>query len=163
SQRQHGDDPARGVGHHVRPRVDGGRPRGRHHRLARAWGQRFWRRGTDAPRGHPPRTGRAAAAAGGDPSRDRRWDSGRADDGDGGRPGPGQILTLPIAGRSGVPTSARAVRVNVVATAPAATTYVTAYPCQRDPPPTSTLNLEAGGQSQANGAIVPLGSRGSLC
>ncbi len=79
-----------------------------------------------------------------------------------GRPGPGQIVTLPIAGRDGIPASARAVRVNIVALDPTTTTYVTAYPCQRYPPLASTLNLEAGAHALANGATVALGG-GALC
>ncbi len=92
----------------------------------------------------------------------RRLDT-RNGQGGHGRPGGGQILTLPIAGRDGIPTAARAVRVNLVAVAPSAPTFVTAYPCGRYPPTVSNLNLEPAGAFRANGATVPLDANGQLC
>jgi hypothetical protein len=80
-----------------------------------------------------------------------------------GRPGPGQSITLPMAGAFGIPAGARAVRVNVTAVGPSASTFVTAYPCSRWPPGISTLNTERASPARANGATVPLGPGGRLC
>ena len=92
----------------------------------------------------------------------RRLDT-RNGQGGHGRPGSAQILTLPIAGRDGIPPTARAVRVNLVAVAPSGPTFVTAYPCGRYPPTVSNLNLEPAGAFRANGATVPLDASGQLC
>jgi hypothetical protein len=92
----------------------------------------------------------------------RRLDT-RNGQGGHGRPGYGQILTLPVAGRDGIPAAARAVRVNLVAISPGAPTFVTAYPCERYPPVVSNLNLEPAGAFRANGATVPLDATGRLC
>jgi hypothetical protein len=92
----------------------------------------------------------------------RRLDT-RNGQGGHGRPAGGQILTLPIAGRDGIPTTARAIRVNLVLVTPGAPTFVTAYPCGRYPPTVSNLNLEPAGAFRANGATVPLDANGQLC
>jgi hypothetical protein len=80
-----------------------------------------------------------------------------------GRPGAGQIVTIDVAGRDGIPAAARAVRVNLTASTPGAPTYVTAYPCARTTPAVSNLNLEPAAVVRANGATVPLSPAGQLC
>ncbi|MGW5425557.1 FlgD immunoglobulin-like domain containing protein [Streptomyces sp. NPDC003943] len=68
----------------------------------------------------------------------------------------GKTVTLQIAGRGGVPaTGVTAVTMNVTATRPTATTYVSAYPYGTTRPATSNLNLVAG-QTAANLVTVPV-------
>jgi hypothetical protein len=69
--------------------------------------------------------------------------------------------TFGVAGKVGVPSTATAVAINVTITEPTAAGYVTVTPQPNGDPPTSTLNFKAG-ETKANGAIVPLGSDGSL-
>ncbi len=62
-----------------------------------------------------------------------------------------------VAGRFGVPATARALVVNLTAVQPGQSTYVTAYPAGSARPDTSTLNLP-GGAVRANLAVVALGN-----
>jgi hypothetical protein len=71
-------------------------------------------------------------------------------------------LRVPVAGVRGIPATATAIAANITAVGPDATGYVTAYGCGTTPPPTSTLNLQAG-RDTANGAQVQLGDDGALC
>ena len=92
----------------------------------------------------------------------RRLDT-RVGQGGYGRPGAGQSITLPIAGRNGIPATAQAVRANITAAGPAGSTFVTAYPCNRWVPTISNLNTEPASPARANEALVLLGPGGTLC
>lgn len=75
----------------------------------------------------------------------------------------GQEITVPIAGRGGVPAGADAVLINLTTAGSVGSTAVAAYPgpCG-GPPGTSTVNVSTG-RDGASGAIVRLGDEGSLC
>lgn len=74
----------------------------------------------------------------------------------------GQSVSVPVAGRAGVPTSGVAgVYVSVTAVAPSQGTYVTAYPSGKPVPVASTVNPGAG-QIVANLAFVPVGAGGAV-
>jgi subtilisin family serine protease len=78
---------------------------------------------------------------------------------------PGVPVRFVLAGAAGIPASAAALALNIVAVAPAGTGYLTAYPCDSatvSPPASSTLNYRAGG-AIANGAIVATSADGGLC
>jgi hypothetical protein len=69
----------------------------------------------------------------------------------------GTARTLPVAGRSGVPTSgALAIAVNLTATQTQAPGYVTAWPANTMMPATSSVNFSTAGRSVPNHAIVGL-------
>jgi hypothetical protein len=63
--------------------------------------------------------------------------------------------TFPVQGNCGVPAGARAVALNVTATASTGQGRFTLYPSGVATPNASTINFQAG-QNLANGAIVPL-------
>jgi hypothetical protein len=69
-----------------------------------------------------------------------------------------QVLT--IAGRCGVPTSARAVSVNLTAVTPTAPGFVTIYPGNGLPGTTSAINFVPG-KTIANNAVGPLATDGA--
>ncbi|MET9622777.1 FlgD immunoglobulin-like domain containing protein [Streptomyces sp. NPDC006464] len=70
--------------------------------------------------------------------------------------GAGKTVTVNVAGRGGLPaTGVTAVTVNVTATNPTATTFVSAYPYGAARPVTSNLNVTAG-QTVANLVTVPV-------
>ncbi|MGW7428190.1 FlgD immunoglobulin-like domain containing protein [Streptomyces sp. NPDC054861] len=70
--------------------------------------------------------------------------------------GTGSTVTVNVAGRGGLPaTGVTAVTVNVTATNPTATTFVSAYPYGSARPVTSNLNVAAG-QTVANLVTVPV-------
>jgi hypothetical protein len=69
--------------------------------------------------------------------------------------------TFALAGRCGVPVSARALSLNVTATGATATGNVVLFPSGSFPPSTSTLNYAAGA-TRANNAIVGLGVSASI-
>lgn len=73
-----------------------------------------------------------------------------------GRLAGGAVLSLPVAGRGGVPAGASAVVLNLTVTAPAAPGYVSAGTGNG-----SNLNFSAG-QTVSNLAVVPLGADGSV-
>ena len=73
----------------------------------------------------------------------------------------GSVLQLPIAGRGGVPRSARTVALNITAVAPIEGGFITLHPCG-SLPNSSNLNF-ATGQVVANSAISALSSNGELC
>lgn len=77
-------------------------------------------------------------------------------------PGAGQVLRIPVAGVRGVPAQARAVSVNLTATAAASATHLTAFPCGT-PPNASNVNTTPNQVSVANGAVVQLSRDGELC
>lgn len=75
---------------------------------------------------------------------------------------PGGSLTAQVAGRGGVPVAgAEAVAINVTVTDPTAGSFLTVYPAGVARPTASNLNWWAG-DTLANRAIVPLGSRGEV-
>ena len=78
----------------------------------------------------------------------------------------GTVTSLTVNGRGGVPNAATVV-LNVTVTEPEAAGYVTAYPCgpspgNTDPPNASNVNFAAG-QTVANGALVKVGTGGTVC
>jgi hypothetical protein len=66
-----------------------------------------------------------------------------------------------IAGKCGVPASARSVAVNITAVTPASAGYITAFPAGRVAPLAAVLNLGAG-LTRASQATLGLGDEGSL-
>ncbi|MCA1683556.1 MAG: hypothetical protein LC708_00250, partial [Actinobacteria bacterium] len=82
--------------------------------------------------------------------------------GGGARLGPGQSLDLVVAGRSGVPASgARAVVLNVAATATTDQSFLTVYPTGTGLPLASNVNFMAG-DTVSNRVMVRLGSGGRV-
>ena len=73
----------------------------------------------------------------------------------------GVAQTFQIAGACGIPSTARAVSVNVTALGPTANGNVRIFPGGTPPPSTSTVNFRAG-QTRANNAISALGTFGDL-
>lgn len=79
-----------------------------------------------------------------------------------GRVGPGQSVTVPVAGRGGVPaTGAGAVVLNITGVAASAGTWVTVHPAGSARPTASNLNLTAG-ETRPNAVITALGANGSI-
>lgn len=74
----------------------------------------------------------------------------------------GGVLTLPLAGRPGVPTDAVAVAVNMTVTEPLRDGFLTVFPCGQPRPVASNVNYEAG-QTIPNLVIASLGTDGALC
>jgi hypothetical protein len=79
------------------------------------------------------------------------------------RPGAGQVVTLDVAGRAGVPADAHAVVLNVTATSAPAAGFVTVWPCGEPRPWASTLNIDRPGQTVAAAAVSGLGAGGRVC
>ena len=79
-----------------------------------------------------------------------------------GRRADGQELTLPIAGRAGVPDDARAVVVNITAVDPSSVGFVTVHPCEVNPPLASSLNFRVDVDS-GNEIVAELNDEGALC
>ncbi len=75
--------------------------------------------------------------------------------------GAGQSRSFTLAGRCGIPASARAVAVNLTVTAATTQGNLRLYPADRPVPTTSTLNYVAG-QTRANNAIAGLSASGAL-
>jgi hypothetical protein len=75
--------------------------------------------------------------------------------------GAGETRALPVAGTAGVPAGATGVVVNVTATDPQSSGYITIFPCGTAPPTASNLNYQAG-QTVPNLAATGLGG-GALC
>lgn len=78
-----------------------------------------------------------------------------------GRVGGGQVLSLTVTNRGGVPANAAAVALNVTVTEPTATSYITVYPAGASRPTASNLNMTAN-QTVANMVIVPVGANGQV-
>ena len=76
--------------------------------------------------------------------------------------GDGQVVRLRIAGLGGVPNDAAGATVNIVAVDGSADGFVTAWPCDRSRPTTSTLNLWPG-VLRSNQATITLSRSGELC
>lgn len=86
------------------------------------------------------------------------------DAGDAGYVCPGATVTVPVAGRGGVPVAggATAAVLNVTATAAGGAGFVTVWPAGTARPTVSSLNLTAVGQTRPNLVIVPLGEGGAV-
>ncbi len=78
-----------------------------------------------------------------------------------GKLGGGMVLSVPVAGVSGVPPSAVAAVVSVTAVEPCADTFLTVFPCGGAPPLASMVDAAAL-SIVANSGVVRLGG-GSLC
>ncbi len=75
---------------------------------------------------------------------------------------PGQTITLPVAPHIDAPAAGvTSVEVNLTATNPSSTGYITAYPHGAARPTTSSVDF-AGGQTAANMTITPVGTDGSI-
>lgn len=72
----------------------------------------------------------------------------------------GVVRNIPVYGNSaracGIPTTAKAVALNVTIVSPTNFGYLTAYPSFTQLPVVSTINFATGEPALANGAIVPL-------
>lgn len=75
--------------------------------------------------------------------------------------GPGETITVPVAGLGDVPADAVAVAVNVTVTSPTAEGWLTVWPAGDSMPPTSTINFVPG-QTVANAATLRLGVDGEV-
>jgi len=73
---------------------------------------------------------------------------------------PGVARSFLVAGQCGVPASAVAVQLNVVATQPAGRGYLVAYPADAIGPATWSLDFERARQAAANAVVVGVGSGG---
>ncbi|MFG2878906.1 hypothetical protein ACGFYU_28545 [Streptomyces sp. NPDC048337] len=80
--------------------------------------------------------------------------------GKGAVPGFGSFSTQ-IHGRAGVPSTAKAVALNVTVTEPGAAGHLTVYPSGGQAPTSSNLNFTTG-QTIANSVIVPIGPDGKI-
>ena len=75
--------------------------------------------------------------------------------------GAGQTLVLPLAGTLNIPRNATAVVVNVTATEPTSSSYLTVWASDEDRPTASNLNVDAG-TTVPNLAVVPLALDGTI-
>jgi hypothetical protein len=73
----------------------------------------------------------------------------------------GQVITIQMAGRRGIPADARAVSVNVAVTGAEKSGFVTAFPCG-ERPNTANVNYTTA-TAISNGAQLPLSVTGELC
>ena len=74
---------------------------------------------------------------------------------------PGQEIRIPMAGQRGIPSTAKAVSVNLTVVDGTTIGHLSAYPCGTTPT-TSNVNFVVG-SAVANGAVVSLSSTGFLC
>jgi hypothetical protein len=74
----------------------------------------------------------------------------------------GSVITVPIAGRGGVPAGATGAALSVQAVDPSGPGYVTVFPCSQSMPVVSSLNVVAAGNI-ANHVEVALSSAGAVC
>lgn len=72
------------------------------------------------------------------------------------------VTDIPLTGLGGVPADARALVLNVTATDPLGSGYVTVFPCGSTMPEASNLNLSAG-RTTANAVLARPGADGSVC
>jgi ELWxxDGT repeat protein len=73
----------------------------------------------------------------------------------------GSERIFPLAGRCGIPPTAKSVAINLTVVDAEAPGHLTVYPATGKLPVSSSLNYRAG-QARANNAIVPLGVEGTL-
>jgi hypothetical protein len=76
---------------------------------------------------------------------------------------PGQVVTLQVAGRAGVPDDAGAAILNVTATATAGWGYVTVYPCDEARPTASNLNYTEAQDTRPNAVVTKIAADGTVC
>lgn len=81
----------------------------------------------------------------------------------GGKLTAGQTIELDVVGRGGVPEIAYTVTLNLTAIQPAATGFLTVYPCDVARPVASSLNYAGGGAPIANEIIAEPGDGGLVC
>lgn len=74
----------------------------------------------------------------------------------------GDVITVPVAGRAGVPADASGVVLNLTAAAPGAAGFLTAYPCASGRPTASNLNVVPG-TDRANLVVVAPDASGDVC
>ncbi len=74
----------------------------------------------------------------------------------------GVTTVLPVAGRGGVPSDAKAVTLNVTSTGSLVAGFVTVFPCGSSRPNTSNLNFAAGA-TVANAVTTSVGDGGAVC
>ncbi len=74
----------------------------------------------------------------------------------------GDVLTLQVTGRGGVPAEVGAVVLNVTVVDPAAPGFVTVFPCGGNPPNASNINYVAG-QAIPNNVVVKADDQGRVC
>jgi hypothetical protein len=73
----------------------------------------------------------------------------------------GETRTVQVAGRSGIPTNAQSVVVNITLTGASRTGFVTAFPDGQPLPDASNVNIVAGGV-RSNTAVVRVGAGGRI-
>ncbi|MEY2401946.1 MAG: hypothetical protein QOJ08_2057, partial [Ilumatobacteraceae bacterium] len=73
----------------------------------------------------------------------------------------GQVVELPVTGLAGVPTSAKAVALNVTGVGPSSDSFITVFPCG-EMPPTSSLN-PAAAKATPNMVIAQVSAAGTVC
>jgi hypothetical protein len=71
-------------------------------------------------------------------------------------------LILQVAGRNGVPSTAKAAVLNVTVTEPSHAGFVTVYPCGTTRPLASNINFNAGA-TVANLVVAQIGNAGAVC
>jgi uncharacterized repeat protein (TIGR01451 family) len=69
---------------------------------------------------------------------------------------------FPLAGRCGIPPTARAVALNLTVTGPTGIGHLRAYPATLSPPPTTSVLNFAAGLTRANNAVVELSPAGEI-
>ena len=74
----------------------------------------------------------------------------------------GTTVEFTVAGRGGVAPNATAASLNMTVTEPAASGFVTVYPCGTSRPLASSLNFVAG-QTVPNAVITKIGANGKVC
>jgi hypothetical protein len=74
----------------------------------------------------------------------------------------GEVVEMPIAGKTGVPADASAAVLNVTAVGPGGNGYLTVWPCGIPNPGTSSLNYTAG-QDTPNLVVSKIGTGGMVC
>jgi hypothetical protein len=72
-----------------------------------------------------------------------------------------QTRTFAVAGNCSIPSTAKAVSINLVATQPGATGNLRLFPAGQPVPTVSSINYAAG-QTRANNAVVPLNLSGAM-
>jgi hypothetical protein len=72
------------------------------------------------------------------------------------------ILQVAVGGRAGIPANAAGAVLNVTAVAPAATGFLTVFPCGSARPNASSLNFRAGGVA-AGSVVTKLGAGSRVC
>ncbi len=74
----------------------------------------------------------------------------------------GETIRISVAGERGVPADAKAVSINLAATQPSESTFLTAFPCGVRPE-TANVNVSPSQNTTANGAMTKLSADGDLC